>query len=380
MLFTRCPDCDTTFRVTDDALMKAHGQVRCGRCASVFNAYAERRDAPAEAALAPQADTGTVSTAPHGPATAGTSAAAAPPGAAPPATVPPASTSAGYGAPPPSVRIAHPVHPAHDAPTQSAQPPRRDVGGSEIPRGAAGATSDETFGTMSVADVVAQVEIGVADEDADTGKLEPQTPDAGISASEVQQVLEGETPAASYGLLGDAPASRPRARLWTAGAALALVALAAQSVHHYRTELVTNAALGPLVQSTYAMLGDPVAPRWDIRQYEILDWIATAEPSTGSRGSLRITARIKNRGPQYQPYPSVQLRLKDRWEEAVGSRVFAPAEYLAAAPRKLMAPGETTRAELEVVDPGQDAYGFELDVCIEVETHVLSCGSDKVFL
>jgi len=45
-----------------------------------------------------------------------------------------------------------------------------------------------------------------------------------------------------------------------------------------------------------------------------------------------------------------------------------------------MAPGETARAQLEVVDPGPDAYGFELDVCIEAETHVLSCGSDKVFL
>src|SRR5262252_5281562 len=53
MLLTRCPDCDTTFRVTDDALKKANGQVRCGRCASVFNAYAERRDAPDERRDAP---------------------------------------------------------------------------------------------------------------------------------------------------------------------------------------------------------------------------------------------------------------------------------------------------------------------------------------
>ena len=44
MFFTRCPDCATTFRVTDEALQKAHGQVRCGRCASVFNAYSELRD------------------------------------------------------------------------------------------------------------------------------------------------------------------------------------------------------------------------------------------------------------------------------------------------------------------------------------------------
>jgi hypothetical protein len=45
-----------------------------------------------------------------------------------------------------------------------------------------------------------------------------------------------------------------------------------------------------------------------------------------------------------------------------------------------MAPGQTAQAELEVVDPGPDAYGFELDVCIEVETDVLSCGTDEIFL
>ena len=48
MLFTRCPDCETTFRITDDALKKANGQVRCGRCASVFNAYAELHDPAAK--------------------------------------------------------------------------------------------------------------------------------------------------------------------------------------------------------------------------------------------------------------------------------------------------------------------------------------------
>jgi Protein of unknown function (DUF3426) len=78
----------------------------------------------------------------------------------------------------------------------------------------------------------------------------------------------------------------------------------------------------------------------------------------------------------------VQLRLKDRWEEAVGSRMFAPDEYLSrdASHAGLMSPGETARAEIEVVDPGPDAYGFELDVCIEVEANKLTCRSDKVFL
>jgi hypothetical protein len=248
---------------------------------------------------------------------------------------------------------------------------------------AARPASDDPFGAMSVAEVVAQVELGAADETADTGEIAASFDDdrhlEGISPSEVQQVLEGESAVPTNWSL-EAPEPRRRRGVWMAGSALAFAVLAAQGVHHYRAELVSAPAVGSLVKITYEMLGAAVVPHWDIHQYEILDWIATAEPNTRGKGSLRITARIKNRGPQYQPYPSVKLRLKDRWEEALGSRVFSPAEYLAAPPRKLMAPGETTRAEFDVVDPGQDAYGFELDVCIEVETDVLSCGSDKVFL
>src|SRR5688572_20066104 len=53
MLFTRCPECETTFRVTDETLKKANGQVRCGRCASVFNAYTELQDPGAKSSGAP---------------------------------------------------------------------------------------------------------------------------------------------------------------------------------------------------------------------------------------------------------------------------------------------------------------------------------------
>lgn len=39
-LFTRCPDCDTVFRVTTRHLQASGGQVRCGRCHTVFDAFA----------------------------------------------------------------------------------------------------------------------------------------------------------------------------------------------------------------------------------------------------------------------------------------------------------------------------------------------------
>jgi predicted Zn finger-like uncharacterized protein len=39
-LYTRCPSCHTTFRVTTQQLQRSGGQVRCGHCESVFDAFA----------------------------------------------------------------------------------------------------------------------------------------------------------------------------------------------------------------------------------------------------------------------------------------------------------------------------------------------------
>jgi len=39
-LFTRCPQCDTTFRVTTQQLQASGGQVRCGHCEAIFDAFA----------------------------------------------------------------------------------------------------------------------------------------------------------------------------------------------------------------------------------------------------------------------------------------------------------------------------------------------------
>ena len=39
-LYTRCPNCDTTFRVTTQQLQASGGQVRCGHCQTIFDAFA----------------------------------------------------------------------------------------------------------------------------------------------------------------------------------------------------------------------------------------------------------------------------------------------------------------------------------------------------
>ena len=48
---TRCPDCQTTFRVTPEQLKARAGRVRCGQCRSVFNALDSLLDETGTATL-----------------------------------------------------------------------------------------------------------------------------------------------------------------------------------------------------------------------------------------------------------------------------------------------------------------------------------------
>jgi predicted Zn finger-like uncharacterized protein len=45
-MYTRCPQCDTVFRVTPQQLQVSSGQVRCGRCRAVFDAFSSLSSHP----------------------------------------------------------------------------------------------------------------------------------------------------------------------------------------------------------------------------------------------------------------------------------------------------------------------------------------------
>src|SRR5947207_4009531 len=299
MLFTRCPECTTTFRVSDEALQKANGRVRCGRCASVFNAVAEQVvDGDAQAAHHAGGEAQAIAAAP---AAAETTEPAEPIEAA----------TAGFE-----------LTPLPHRANERAEPPAANIG------------------VGSIADVVAEAELATADDGEPSfepvaGAGDDATP---ISAERVDEVLATTTDAP---LLATEPpwqlltAAPPRvSRWWGLAAALALALLGVQVANHFRGALAVHPTFGPWPQQAYALVGVTVTPHWDVRQYEILDWVASAGPNTRGVGSLKISARIQNRGPQQQPYPRVQLRLKDRWEKAVGSRMFGPDEYLSRdAPR-----------------------------------------------
>jgi hypothetical protein len=108
--------------------------------------------------------------------------------------------------------------------------------------------------------------------------------------------------------------------------------------------------------------------------YQLRQWGVTGDP--GANGTLRVRASIMNAAAQLQPYPLLRVTLADRFGTRVGAREFEPAEYLGRAPARMLAPGERVDATLNILDPGKDAEGFEIDVCIRNAEKKIFCAGD----
>lgn len=326
MLYTRCPRCETTFRISEAALQQAEGQVRCGRCGHIFDANESLTD------RLDDADDATAGHESHDAVAAGEQRTAVASAAA-------AGAASGdaYGESPPA---------------------GTDAAAAAIP----------ATGTNAPAE---------PDEPDGTGGNSATAVASVMSANEIDAVLEEPVLAPEW-LVPEIP-EPPRSRLWTAAAAAAFLVLCIQVAHHFRSSLAGNALIGPLVQRVYSTFGRPVIPDWDVTRYTLIDWVAVEDPGEQSQRNLIIRTQLRNDAGRAQPFPMIQLRLLDRYEQAVGARLFESDEYLAAAPaRELMDAGEVVDAELVIVDPGTDAYGFELGVCLALATGIV-CDTDQTF-
>ncbi|MGE0116076.1 MAG: DUF3426 domain-containing protein [Steroidobacteraceae bacterium] len=178
--------------------------------------------------------------------------------------------------------------------------------------------------------------------------------------------------------LADEPfESAPRQRRWPwalASAALSLLLLA-QALHHSRAALARHPSFGPQLSRLYAAIGQPLTPQWQLQAYSIKQWGIVSDPQ--EPGTLRVRASVTNGAGFAQPYPLLQLSLEDRFGGKVGTRDFKPEEYLGsnAQATRLLAAGEAANIDLAIVDPGQDAVGFQFDTCLQLNNG-LQCTHD----
>jgi hypothetical protein len=159
-------------------------------------------------------------------------------------------------------------------------------------------------------------------------------------------------------------ADRRRLIGWVSAAVVFALLLVAQVMHHNRDWF---AAL-------YGALGTRSPPPANLSAYQLRQWGVTGDPA--ANGTLRLRASILNTAAQLQPYPLLRVTLADRFGKGIGRRDFEAAEYLGKPIARLLAPGERADVTLDILDPGKNAEGFEIDVCLRGVDQSVSCAND----
>ena len=361
-MFTQCPQCETVFRLTTDALGAAGGQVRCGRCNEVFDALKRLAEEPrmfvigestlelearadqilaADDELPRDGDADLMDMTLHDDG--------------------PLSLSAGgediahlevQDTDPPLDEDLAPLHPVERAPDRALEftlPP---------------ADLDRIFidGHGLTPPAPAIVAAVAADQSARAAAGQGAGDDA-----------EPTDPLAAFAPAAPA-ASRATRVLWAVAALLLALLLAAQVAHRYRETLASLPTIGPWLRVVYAQLDLPIPIPASLSGYQLRQWGASGDAGAG--GALRVRASILNTTGQMQPFPILRVTLTDRFGAHVGSRDFEPTDYVGRPVQRLLSPGERADATVDIPDPGKAAESFELDICLRDADGRIRCAGD----
>lgn len=303
---TRCPNCQTSFRITPEQLKARVGKVRCGQCQNVFNALDSLLD----------------------------EAPAAPPGAL-----------HGVGAQPPVVHI---VQEAANEPM-----PTIVLGEerNEPTLAAPPTTTAEEIAEPTVALSEAEtIELGKA-----SGLIMPRETTAipGYSKWVEEMVSMPLAP----------PAAAASRWPFILAALLLVLALGGQLLFHFRSEVAVAA---PRLRPLLATLSQAVGAALPLPRHVELVSIETSDlQSDPTRGNLLVlSATLRNRAAYGQDYPALELALTDTQDAAIARRVFSPAEYLSpqTANREAFAANSEIAVRLWIEARETVAAGYRLYV------------------
>lgn len=146
---------------------------------------------------------------------------------------------------------------------------------------------------------------------------------------------------------------------WSLASLLMLALLGAQYAYYERYDLAGNPTYRPWLEQMCRYLDCRLPARRDAAAFQLQERDVRYHPDYA--GALLISGTFVNGADFAQPYPTVEVLLKDVNGEVVASRRFAPAEYLHnnQAPSALLEPGTEAHLLLEVSDPGNQAVSFE---------------------
>lgn len=147
--------------------------------------------------------------------------------------------------------------------------------------------------------------------------------------------------------------------LWAIVAGLALLA-GLQIVLADRAQLASNARWRPAIASMCAALHCSIPPWREPSAFVMLGREVRQHPYMP--GALRVDAAFRNNARWAQPWPDLVLTLSDVDGRALGTRTFAPKEYLGGKiTQKEIGSGQTAAIRMELMEPAPGVVAFSFD-------------------
>lgn len=378
-MFTRCTHCDALFRVTLHQLQSSSGQVRCGECLEVFDAFVHLSasapgGSPVAEPVAPAADFAEVRPPVDAPVIEpplqleDDSPAAAPmPEPTPEPVVPPLAAWAEPAATAESVPAEMPVpHSVEPAPSEGLDDEGFVFDREEAALAPATSPVDDLdFRMETPAEVDAPTQLGSTEVEAASSAAEVPEPGPFAETGPFDSVPAASAafPLPVEDVQPGPPPIRRRILAW-ALVVLLVVALPLQAVVFLRNELAQSIpALRPALVAACLPLGCKMPlPKLTDRLVIEASELQALDPTRPHR--VVLIATIRNGAALAQAYPFVELTLTDAREQVSGRRVFSPQEYLptGTAVEAGLAPDSDVDIRLNLDTGSVDANGYRLFV------------------
>lgn len=335
---TRCPLCDTRFRITEAQLTAHNGMVRCGHCHGAFDARIDFIAEQDPAAQKPQpVDEPPPAAIPdHGP------------DVQPDAGLPQHDSLSDFVVD--SNAIEHPIAAPEAAAMHETAAPEAD----EL------TTAHEAIELTAAHETAELTTAPEALPESEVPRIEP----ALELDADIQHVvsLDDEKPLESI-LTPSVGAQPARTWPWLIGIAACVLLLSAQSAYFLRVELAAHLpVLRPALTGICNAIGCKVALPRDMDAISIESSGLDADPEHDNL--ITLNALLRNRAGTLQAYPMLLLTLNDNRDKLLARRPLNPAEYLPAGESEAagFAPNHETsvRLRLDTADLKPSGYRLEL--------------------
>lgn len=393
-ILTRCPHCQTCFRVTDEQLGMAGGKVRCGHCMGVFNARDARvAEKPAAGAPTSPQKARSASGAPRKPENA-----AEPPATPTEKSEPQPESGSDFDE---DGDFLFADNPEVDETEEGYTGTQQILEGDELsdsflaldeqqnqPDEGLDPTEEETVDESWAEQIL--------NEEASSPKIakkrppEPSepAPKSPPAAAEPEPGPATETKSGEPPLTAeprsprDEEAQRPayhelrpeplavetkgkrgirRRLLWTL-TILGLLAVVISQLTYFQFDRLSRVELlRPLYEVGCRWAGCTLPQLVDVSKIKSEKLVVRSDPNNPS--VLIVDAIIVNQASYDQPFPAIALTFANLNNDVVAQRVFHPDEYLQGDARGMQdMPSQTPfRIELRIRDPGQDAVNYNIE-------------------